>query len=182
MNEFDETPYSLPKELLDDVWKAEAELRRSIEHVEGRYLVHREVHILRFESKKGIVVLQASDVLQFLRPLVRSVTHDSAESSPRPAPRVSFASAAGRKLRDFIELTFYGLRERICKKDKKRVSANTTIAVASLAHWLLQSFGMQEEYAKSTATAILVAILCATKGAFCKMTEKDAKAALERLA
>lgn len=157
-------------------------MRRSIEYSDGRYLVHREVPILRFEGKSGAVVLQASDVLQVLSPLVRSITHDSAEPSPRRAPTVSFSSTAGKKFRDFIELSFYELRDRICKKNNKQVSANTTVAAASIAHWILPHFGMQEEYAKVTAAAILVALLSAPKGAFCKMTEKDAKAAFERLA
>lgn len=72
---------------------------------------------------------------------------------------------------------FYDLREITCKTYKKTflLSHQTTVAVVGLTHWLLQHFAMDDELAKSTAGAFVVAIVVATKGTFCKMTAQEAK-------
>jgi hypothetical protein len=186
MNISDDSPYGLPQELLRAASDATAQLRRSVEYVDGGFLLQRETRVLEFQTGAGnVIALQGNDLLNFLRPLVSTSTFDSAIPASRPpAAAVSFATTAGRKIRDFVELYFYELRALVCKKNKKNspISPGTTVALAGVTHWLLEHFGIQEEYAKTMATAILVALLTATKGTFCKMTENEAKAALRRLA
>jgi hypothetical protein len=185
MNISDDSPYGLPKELLRAASDATAQLRRSLEYVDGGFLLQRETRVLEFKTGAGnVVALRGNDLLNFLQPLVSTPTFDSATPTSRPpAAGVSLATTAGKKMRDFVELYFYELRALVCKKNKKTfpVSPGTTVAIAGVTHWLLEHFGIQEEYAKTMATAILVALLTATKGTFCKMTENEAKAALGRL-
>ena len=185
MNGFEDSDaiYTLPAELLQDVREAEGTLRKSVEHVEGRYLVYRQTPILEVAGRDGRVEITGADLLQFLEPLVRSVALDSAEGRGRPPRKVaSLKSAAGRKILEFIKLEFEELRALICKDNKKKfpLSVKTTVAIAGLTHWAVDHVGVKEEFAKSIATSIIVAILTATKGAFCKMTAKEAKAALEQ--
>jgi hypothetical protein len=167
----DDTLYTMS----DDLWRAareaESELRKSVQALEGRYLVYRQIPLVTFSSSAGDVQLEASDLLRFLEPLVRASTYDSAEERAHSRRGGSFASAAGRKVREFIEVYVYELRNLICKRAKANfpVSSQTTIAIAGLTHWLMEHFGVHAEYAKSLATGILVALLTATKGAFCKM-------------
>jgi hypothetical protein len=179
----DESQYSMP----DDLWRAareaESELRKSVQALEGSYLVYRQIPLVTFSSGARDVELEASDLLRFLEPLLAGAAYDSAEGRAQPRRGVSFTSAAGRKIRQFIEVYLYELRTLICKKAKTNfsLSSQTTIAIAGMTHWLLEHFGMHAEYAKSLATGILVALLTATKGAFCKMTADEAKAVLARI-
>jgi hypothetical protein len=181
-NLLNDPTYKLPPDLQQLAAEVELRLRDSIDVVEGRILIRRQIPILHFVTAHGDVVLNSSDIVKFLEPLVRSKAFDSAEGAPRrKPPQISFTSESAKKILTFIELNFYELRAIVCKKNKKALSAKTTVGVAGLTHWLFQHFGVHEEFAKSTATAILVALLTATKGAFCKMTAEGAKTAMERL-
>lgn len=179
----DDPPYALPSELLQEVREAEADLRKSVQHIEGRYLVYRQTPILEFPAGAGRVEITGADLLQFLQPLVKSIALDSAEGRGKPPRKIaSLKSVVARKILDFIMLEFEELRALICKDNKKKfpLSAKTTVAIAGLTHWAVDHMGVKEEFAKSIATSILVAVLTATKGAFCKMTAKEAMEALER--
>jgi hypothetical protein len=179
MSRHDEAPYSLPPELLKEAKEADARLRKSIEYVDHGMLLHRRVLVLQFKPAEADQInLYSADLLAFLQPVVSWRTLDSATQREQPQPQgVSFAAASGQKLLSFIRTYFYQLREIICKKYKKTLplAHQTTVAVVGLTHWLLQHFGMDDELAKSTASAIIVALVVATKGTFCKMTAKEAE-------
>jgi hypothetical protein len=171
--------YSLPPELLKLAKEVDAEIIRALDYTSGGYLVRREVPILAFDGITSKVTLNGSDIIDFLAPLLHTRTHDAVGAAP-PPQKLSFTNRAGRKILEIIETYFYELREIVCKNNKTKfpLSTRTVVAVAGLTHWCMQHFGITEEWAKSVATAILVALLAATKGTFCKMTVKEAKAAI----
>jgi hypothetical protein len=178
-------PYRLPKELLDSAREAESSLRRSIEYVDGRYMPQRQVTVvhLRWEGREGgggDVNVTAGDLLQFLMPVTRGIGLDSAEPTPRPAPAVSFRSRAAKNILRFIELYFDEIRRLICKGNPRNLGATTHAALVALSAWLAKQIGAYEGAVTAMASAILIAILTATKGAFCRMTAEAAKAALEQ--
>jgi hypothetical protein len=179
---FDDRTYSLPPDLLQLATEVDAEITRSINYTANGYLVRREIHILSFEGMSGRVNLKSGDLVDFLNPVLHVSTHDAVGAAPPPR-RLSFTSPAGRKILQFMETYFYELRDLICKTNKGKfpISSQTTVAVSGITHWLLEHFGIHEELAKSVATTILVGLLIATKGTFCKMTEKEAKAALAKV-
>lgn len=178
----DDGPYVLPPELRQAIREAESGLRRSVQAVEGGFLIYRETPIFAFRSDAGDVVLNGSDLLRFLEPLVLGSAYDSARGAGSPKPGISFGTAAGRKIQEFIEQYFYELRNLICKNPRSNfpLSPQTSVAIAALAHWLMEHFGIANEYAKYMAATLLVTLLSATKGTFCKMTAKEAKAAIAR--
>jgi hypothetical protein len=180
MNRHDEVPYILPPELLEDAKEADARLRKSIEYVDHGMLLHRRVLVPQFKTADGDQInLYGADLLAFLQPVVSSRTTDSATQQGQPQPQsLSFVAASGQKILSFIRTYFYQLREIICKRLKKNfpLSHHTTVAIVGVTHWLLQHFGVDDELAKSTASAIVVALVAATKGTFCKMTAKEAEA------
>jgi hypothetical protein len=185
-NVSDDHPYALPSELLQEVREAETNLRKSVQHVEGRYLVYRQMPILEFVGAAGRVEIMGGDLLQFLEPLVRSVALDSAEAQGRPPRRIaSLESPAAKKIREFIRANFEKIRSLICSKEEKSEwltatkAATTTQAIAQLAAWIAAHCHMEIGSAKIFATSILVFIFSAAKGKFCKMTAKEAKTALE---
>jgi hypothetical protein len=177
--------YVLPAALRSEVAQTTADLRKLVEHVSGEYLVYRHIPVVRFGEEKREVVVDAGDLLRFLKPLAGTLTLDSLDRRVVQSPAASLAGSAGRKLLRFAELNFYELRALICKKKSKvgsyAVSAVETGAIAGLVDWLMQNYGVHASFAKSLAVAILVALLTASKGAFCKMTEKAAKEAIERI-
>lgn len=179
MKHEDDEPYSLSPELLKIAKEAHAQLQKSLEYVDHGMLLHRRVLAVQFKTVEGDKInLYGDDLLAFLQPVVKSRTLDSATQQPAPqTQRISFTAASGQKIVSLIRTYFYQLREIICKTYKKNfpLSHHSTLAIAGLTHWLLQQFGMQDELAKSTASAILVALAAATKGTFCKMTAKDAE-------
>jgi hypothetical protein len=61
---------------------------------------------------------------------------------------------------------------------EESLSGTTNTVLAALASWLASKLGVSPHIATAVALAILVAILTATKGAFCKMTAEQTKAAL----
>ena len=91
--------------------------------------------------------------------------------------RIKFVGSTGRNILRFIDLWLEELRGIICK-GAKSLSGTTHTLIVALSSRLATKFGVQPHIATAVATAILVAILTATKGAFCKMTAEQAKAAL----
>jgi hypothetical protein len=174
--------YSLPADLVQLATKVDEAITSSINYTSGGFLVRREIPIFSFNGITSTVTLNGTDIVDFLSPLLHARTRDAVGAVP-PPQKLSFTTHAGRKVLEIIETYFYELREIICKSNKARfpISSRTTIAVAGLTHWFLQNFGITEEWAKSVAATILVAILAATKGTFCKMTMKEAKTALATL-
>ena len=101
---------------------------------------------------------------------------DSAEPAPPRPKTVSLSGIVGTKLSLFIEHFFLEIRNIICK-GPKRPSVPASAVAAELAHWLVTQMGVAGSLGDGVAIAILLAVLTATKGAFCKMTEAEAKAA-----
>jgi len=187
---FDDFSYRLPPELLQDAREADAALRRSIEHIEGRFLVHRAVTVVRFSDQDGKAQLTGSELLGFLMPFVHKEARDSAyRSGSRGDPGVVIGdrgvsikvkSAEGTNIRRFVELYFDEIRRRICKGGARNLSATTHAALVALASWLATHIGVYEKASTALAAAILISILSPTKGAFCRMSAEEAKAALKK--
>lgn len=176
-----DAPYSLPSELLQDAKDASAELEKLVEHAQHGYLVHREMELLRFTTETGRVEsLSGRDLLLFLNPIVRSRTVDSwhyyAKAKKDPTA-LSLSTKGGRTIWTFILAHFYELRDLVCKGKKKTypLTTNQTAIIVLLGDWLVRTFGAEPHIVKSIAVAILVAILAATKGAFCKLTRQEAE-------
>jgi hypothetical protein len=174
--------YALPPELLKAAQEEEGRIRGAIEHVEGNYLVHRQVLVLQFKDNLGVADITSSDLARFFSPLVRSRAHDSAAATPQGAPVVSLTDKAGKTILRFLSLYFDQIRDMVCKGNKKSLSAPAHAGLVALAGWLSSHLGVERHEATAAAAAILIAILIATKGAFCKMTASEAKSALDSAA
>lgn len=174
--------YQLPRELLDEVRKGERYLRDVSEQVQQGYLTQRTFPVLRAVNPAGgaDVEIENTDLLNFLSPLVRVRAIDSAEGRPHPKRTVPFKTKAGRIIVAFIKLFFDEIRKRICGNRKANFAVGPAMALAltSLAHWLAGHFRLADELSRVTASAILVAIASATKGAFCRLTADGALAAI----
>jgi len=178
MDNFDTLQYKLPPELLRAAREADDVIRKAVEHVEGQYLVHRQIEILRIEDAQGTAKVSASELLRFISPLTRSIALDSADKRPTPQREISLSGAVGINILRFVEQFFDQLRDIICKGRKDTLSTTSHSAIAALAVWLSSHAGIEAHLATAVATAILIAILTATKGAFCKMTAPEAKKTL----
>ncbi|SRR6266481_308119 len=168
--------YVLPSDLISAAQERSWALSRSLEEISGAYLTHRQVTAIRFQDGSKTIDLSASEIARFLGQL-RPLAMDSATPTPRRAPEVRFVSTVGTHILRFVELFFEELRGIICK-GAKSLSGTTNTVIVALASWLATKLGVSPHIATAVATAILVAILTATKGAFCKMTAEQAKAAL----
>ena len=174
MDELPGRPSILPRELVGAAVESQAALRKVVEHVDGGYLVVRNVPLIAGE-------ISATDLYWFLSPVARHGTFDSIEGRPQAAAGVSLHSPAGTVIAAFIRRFFKRIRDAICGPKKSTALGVSAVgAAASLARFIAEHFGLQEEMAKAVATSVLVAILVATKGAFCDVTEEKAlKAILE---
>jgi hypothetical protein len=168
--------YSLPSDLISLAARKSSEISKSLEEIRGGFLTHRQVTALRFDAGIGPEEISASEVARFLGQL-RTMAFDSAEPAPPGPKTVSLSGIVGTKLSQFIEHFFLEIRNVICK-GPKRPSVPASAVVAELAHWLVTQMGVAGALGDGVAIAILLAVLTATKGAFCKMTEAEAKAAL----
>jgi hypothetical protein len=185
---FDAIQYRLPPELLRAASDADDVIRKAVQHVEGPYLMRRQIDVLLIEDAQGTVRVSASELLRFISPLTRSNGYDSADKMPtsqrgiaskRTLERgISLTSAPGTAILRFVEQFFDQLRSIICKGRKDTLSTTAHSAIAALAVWLSSHSGVEAHLATAVATAILIAILTATKGAFCRMTVAEAKQAL----
>jgi hypothetical protein len=61
----------LSSELLRAAQEAEASIRSAVEHIEGKYLAHRQVVVLRFGDDLGIAELTGSGLVRFFSPARR---------------------------------------------------------------------------------------------------------------
>jgi hypothetical protein len=97
---------------------------------------------------------------------------------------ILFGKASSRipkPVRDFAIHFLVNIRKVICPKAKNKVvlGAASTGIVGALALWLVRTFGITSEVAETFASAVLITIATATKGAFCDMTADMTKAALK---
>jgi hypothetical protein len=170
-------PYVLPPQLVQAAAVARDELRKQIEYVEGKYLAERDITLLTLETESGAITLKASDLMEFLS-LNRRRALDSAVGSSK-APDVNrLVTKAGKTVLEFVTIYFDELRKLICKDRKVSLSAAIEGTLASIAVWLTSQLGVASHEAIAVAIGILIALLTATKGAFCRMTEEEAKARL----
>jgi hypothetical protein len=169
--------YVLPPELVLAAATAEAEIIKNIEHVQNNYLVHRQVNLLRFEDSEGTAQLTTSELAGFLS-LLRPRTFDSALGTTKPSANVPLTSATARIILRFAARFFDEIRDQICKGKKRSLDATTNAVLVALAGWLANRVGMNPPLTTAFASGMLIAILTATKGAFCKMTEEEAKSML----
>jgi hypothetical protein len=81
----------------------------------------------------------------------------------------------GDSLKRFIHLFAKEIRARICKDDSSDKSIDSSIAasITALTTWLFHEFNVSNALANGMAVAILVTVVAATKGAFCKMTTDE---------
>jgi hypothetical protein len=93
------------------------------------------------------------------------------------------SSKIPKPVRDFTIYFVVNIRKIICPSGKKKVdlSAAATGVIGALAVWLVRTFGITGEVASAFASAVLITIATATKGAFCDMTAEMAKLALKRV-
>ena len=172
MDELPKRPYALPRELVSAAVESQAALRKVVEHVDRGHLVVRNVPLIAGE-------ISATDLYWFLLPVARPRAFDSIEGRPQAAAGVSLHSPAGKVIAAFIRRFFKRIRDAICGPQKSAaLGASAVGAAASLARFVAGHFGLQEEMAKAVATSVLVAILMATKGAFCDVTEEKALKAI----
>lgn len=168
--------YKLPVDLVGAAQEESWKLSKSLQEISGGYLVQRQVTAITFPDGAQTIQLSAGDIARFLGQL-RPLALDSAESTSRPDLQIKFRGTVGANILRFIELWFEELRGIICK-GAKSLSGKTQTVIVAISSWLATKLGVQPHIATAIATAILVAILTATKGAFCKMTAEQAKAAL----
>lgn len=171
------TPYALPRELTQAAAAAEAEIRKAIQYVEGSYLVHRQVTVLRVDEDGVAAELTASELVGFLSYL-RPMALDSGTPTKRAPSELPLSSRAGKNILRFASLYFDEIRSLVCKRKKQSLGTTTHAALVAIAGWLSSHFGMDSPAVTGVAAAILIAILTATEGAFCKMTAPEAKASL----
>jgi hypothetical protein len=176
MDNYDAEPYKLPAELIGAAQEVGWKLARSLEEISGSYLVQRQEKGLAFQDGAKTIELSSGEIARFLNQL-RPLTLDSATPTKRRDPEIRFGSATATSILRFVELWMDELRGIICK-GAKALSGTTHAVIVALSSWLATKLGVQPHIATAVATAILVAILTATKGAFCKMTAEQAKAAL----
>src|SRR5580704_2163876 len=176
MNGHSNEPYELPSELIYQARESWRWLRERSDEVVGNFLERKEFPVL-YEINPASPnmprwYINNTDLLDFLAPVTQSSAVDSAESRQKITKSISFKTKAGVVILQFIRLFFDEIRKLICKSNKTNFSVGKEMALAltSLAHWLAAHFGIVEELAKVTASAVLVAIASATKGAFCRLT------------
>lgn len=175
----------MPDEFLREARESGRWLRQRSDRVEGGYFVRDEFSILNaidHADPTGAtrVQIKNTDLLNFLSPVTEARAFDSADSRRVVIQKISLKTKAAQVVLQFIKLFFDEIRKRICKTNKVNFSVGKEMALAltSLAHWLAAHFGIVHELAKVTASAVLVAIASATKGAFCRLTAKGALDAL----
>jgi hypothetical protein len=172
MDEIPGTSYILPIELVSAAVESQAKLRKVVEHFDDGHLVVRNVPLIAGE-------MSATDLYWFLAPVARQRASRVIEGRPQAAAGVSLHSPAGKVIAAFIRRFFKRIRDAICgPKKNTALGVSAMGAAASLARFIAEHFGLQEEMAKAVATSVLVAILMATKGAFCDVTEEKALKAI----
>ncbi len=170
-------PYVLPLDLRDAAEAAADDLRKQIHYIERDYLVERDVTVLLFDQTGTPIELKVGDLMRFLS-LNRKRTLDSADAGKQVTEENPHASRASQTVLRIVVVYFDELRKLICKGKKGSLGAATQGAIAGIAAWLIGVLGVDQHAATGVAVAILITLLSATKGAFCRLTEEQAKALL----
>lgn len=122
-----------------------------------------------------------TDVLYLISPVDYKREFDHASVCSMSA-LYKLSCRLGAPLAAFALHFFAEIRACICDdKRRKKVlgpTAATTASVAAVAAWATHQFGLTEPIAVGLATSVLTIIASATKGAFCKMSEEEAKQSL----
>jgi hypothetical protein len=85
-------------------------------------------------------------------------------------------------IKKFVLYFFNNLRKLICPRagTKPSLSTGGQAAITAIAVWIAGALGLAAHVATSLASAALILIATATKGAFCDMTAEMAKAAIKK--
>jgi hypothetical protein len=85
-------------------------------------------------------------------------------------------------IKKFVLYFFNNLRKLICPRSGTKPSLSTggQATITAIAVWIAGSLGLAAHVATSLASAALILIATATKGAFCDMTAEMAKAAIKK--
>jgi hypothetical protein len=107
--------------------------------------------------------------------------------TPHPTPHPYYDGSTGfagglyepelpepSSIQTFVGNFLVEIKALICKNKSKTLGHTTTGALAALAGWMAQDFGISSHAAVAVAAAVLVMISSAAKGAFCKMTLEQA--------
>jgi hypothetical protein len=124
-------PYALPPELTQAA-AAEAEIRKAIQYVEGGYLVHRQVTVLRIDEDGVAAELTESELVGFLSYL-RPMALDSGTPTKRTPPELPLSSRAGKNILRFASLYFDEIRALVCKRKKQGLGTTTHAALVAIA-------------------------------------------------
>jgi hypothetical protein len=180
----EERPYTVPKDLLDEAKRTAYEFGHQLEYVESKYLVLRKFRVGLSDESSDITSIE---LLDFLKQAGRSQNYvnDSAPDPTKPTrppvvttpPEISLQNKVGKVLLDFVLRFYEQIRDLICK-GRKVPGATTHTVIVALAVWLSQHAGINQPAVTALATAIMMAVATATKGAFCEMTAEAAKQAI----
>jgi hypothetical protein len=170
-------PYALPPDLRHAAQAAADDLRKRIQYIDGNYLVERDEAVLLFDPTGSSIELKSRDLMHFLS-LNRKRTLDSVDGGKNVPEENRLAGKAGQAILRIVVVYFDELRKLICKGKKGSVGAATQGVIAALVTWLTGHMGVDQHAATGVAVGILITLLSATKGAFCRLTEDHAKALL----
>lgn len=142
-----------------------------------------DVAPLHRPSKTGRLVAfkSASGKRSARRPIVIAGKSMARSSGGRIAAGKA-SSKVPAPIREFAMLFLVNLRRLICPTGKKKLglAATTNGIVGGVGIWIGKEFGITNEVALSCASAVLITIATATKGAFCDMTDEMVKAELKK--
>jgi len=164
--------YEIPDELRREARDAEAVLRKSLTQVSGKFLTVRHVPIARLRDGTEVT---AHNFLQFLEPLTRATALDTERGPILPSQSVA-RLVVGRLIIRFVIEFFDLIRKWVCKNGKKNfpLSHKATFGITSLAHEMASHFGVHAEVGKAMAASVMLLLLWAFKGAFCRVTASEA--------
>jgi hypothetical protein len=86
----------------------------------------------------------------------------------------------GQSISRFLMLFFEEIRSLVCKGKKKSEPGIAAAGiVAGIAAWVAKHFGIDHVTAQAIGASLMIALVTATRGAFCKMTAEQAKDAID---
>jgi len=118
------------------------------------------------------------DLIAVMRPYVHTRTATKKRglgSAPKKVQRLSQYDKGKAAIYDFIGHFFAEIRDIICKNKTSNKSLGiTTGTLTTLSTWVAASFRAPSHFAKSVASGVLVVVMTAARGAFCKMNQAQA--------
>ena len=165
--------YELPPDLVKAAREADALLRPMVQVVDHGYLVMKPMEVLKFRDAQGTASLSAGELLRFMEPLHRIIAMDSAYPVEQRKRDISLTGKTGIILLRFIKLSLTELQKTICKNSKTELGTNTHAAIVGIAAWIAGHLGITGNIATVLATGILITLVKATKGGFCRMTPTE---------